>query len=338
MPTREYICKTCGCTFLKSDKSSHANFYCSLDCRDGKPNPIPPKICPVCKKQFRSCEKRRKYCSRECFEKQRKAQVEKRICIVCKDKFDFRLNSQHSGQFCSWSCYIESKRTDIVECPNCRTEFKQQYSKQIFCNRQCYLEYNAADPSQPSPRQTKVICDHCGKKFLKWRYRIKSNKENYCSRECAARSLVTGKTMATKNCQVCNKTFETPTWHLENRKYAGKYCSRDCQAKAFSLKRRGSNNPMWRGGHEQDYGPEWPAARRKARRRDNYICRHCHKKPKKRYNLHVHHIIPFKEFGYIRGVNNNDEQANALQNLLCLCRPCHVRADAGKLAVQAIML
>ena len=95
-----------------------------------------------------------------------------------------------------------------------------------------------------------------------------------------------------------------------------------------------------------DYPPDWEWRKREVKERDKYTCQASKEKvgiPEcgktlREDKLHVHHIIPFKEFGYIRGVNNNDEQANALQNLLCLCRPCHVRADAGKLAVQAIML
>jgi DEAD/DEAH box helicase domain-containing protein len=42
----------------------------------------------------------------------------------------------------------------------------------------------------------------------------------------------------------------------------------------------------------------------------------------------VHHLRPFREFGYRRGVNDHDQLANAPENLLTLCRACHHRAEA----------
>jgi DEAD/DEAH box helicase domain-containing protein len=44
----------------------------------------------------------------------------------------------------------------------------------------------------------------------------------------------------------------------------------------------------------------------------------------------VHHIIPFRTFGYIPGVNENYRLANALENLLTLCAACHQRVEAQR--------
>jgi DEAD/DEAH box helicase domain-containing protein len=43
----------------------------------------------------------------------------------------------------------------------------------------------------------------------------------------------------------------------------------------------------------------------------------------------VHHIRPFREFGYRRGINDNDKIANAPENLLTLCRACHHRVETA---------
>ena len=43
----------------------------------------------------------------------------------------------------------------------------------------------------------------------------------------------------------------------------------------------------------------------------------------------MHHLRPFREFGYRRGVNDNDKVANAPENLLTLCRACHHRVETA---------
>ncbi len=79
-----------------------------------------------------------------------------------------------------------------------------------------------------------------------------------------------------------------------------------------------------------DYGPEWPEARAAARARDGYTCRQCGA-PERQGRAHdVHHLRPFREFGYVPGENRNDLQANALDNLITLCSTCHHRAEASR--------
>jgi DEAD/DEAH box helicase domain-containing protein len=98
-----------------------------------------------------------------------------------------------------------------------------------------------------------------------------------------------------------------------------------------------------------DYGPNWDEQRRAARARDGYRCRQCGRpEPTPSPTLphpgtardgggqgggrqhDVHHLIPFRSFGYVRGVNENYVQANALENLITLCRSCHLRTEQGR--------
>src|SRR5262249_21244468 len=44
----------------------------------------------------------------------------------------------------------------------------------------------------------------------------------------------------------------------------------------------------------------------------------------------VHHLVPFRSFGYVPGVNENYKLANELNNLVTLCRPCHRRVKAAR--------
>ena len=89
-----------------------------------------------------------------------------------------------------------------------------------------------------------------------------------------------------------------------------------------------------------DYGPNWPEMRNLARARDGYRCQQCGAaelpSPETGEGQgggrqhDVHHIRPFREFGYLPGVNDNYLQANALDNLLTLCRACHHRAETAR--------
>ncbi len=79
-----------------------------------------------------------------------------------------------------------------------------------------------------------------------------------------------------------------------------------------------------------DYGPSWDKAREAARARDGYRCRSCGASEREGRQHDVHHLRPFREFGYVRGVNDNDQIANALDNLITLCPTCHHRAETAR--------
>jgi DEAD/DEAH box helicase domain-containing protein len=80
----------------------------------------------------------------------------------------------------------------------------------------------------------------------------------------------------------------------------------------------------------QDYGPSWPKASEAARARDGFICRQCGA-PQKAGRAHdVHHLKPFRSFGYVPGENRGDRQANDLDNLVTLCPSCHQRAESAR--------
>ena len=75
---------------------------------------------------------------------------------------------------------------------------------------------------------------------------------------------------------------------------------------------------LW-SGDPNDYGPNWPAQRNRARARDHYRCRMCGA-PEQGREHDVHHQIPFRRF-------DSYQQANQLTNLITLCRSCHRRAE-----------
>jgi DEAD/DEAH box helicase domain-containing protein len=77
-----------------------------------------------------------------------------------------------------------------------------------------------------------------------------------------------------------------------------------------------------------DYGPSWPKARLAARERDAFRCARCGAPERLRREHDVHHLVPFRSFGYVPGRNDHHLRANALENLVTLCAACHQRLEA----------
>jgi DEAD/DEAH box helicase domain-containing protein len=86
-----------------------------------------------------------------------------------------------------------------------------------------------------------------------------------------------------------------------------------------------------------DYGPHWEAQRHAARARDGFRCTQCNVlEPVGGPQHHVHHIRPFREFGYVRGQNNNDEMAHELENLITVCSSCHRMIETALRTASAL--
>ena len=69
------------------------------------------------------------------------------------------------------------------------------------------------------------------------------------------------------------------------------------------------------------YGPAWPQIRQRVRLRDGFACRSCGA-PEEQSVHDVHHVRPFRSF-------SDPAEANRLENLVTLCKPCHRRAEAA---------
>ncbi len=78
-----------------------------------------------------------------------------------------------------------------------------------------------------------------------------------------------------------------------------------------------------------DYGPNWQEQRQKVRQRDGCRCTQCGAKEPPDREHDVHHLRPFRTFGYVRGINEFYLQANVLSNLTLVCRNCHRRLESG---------
>lgn len=112
-------------------------------------------------------------------------------------------------------------------------------------------------------------------------------------------------------CDSCGASFRKyPSNVNEN---GGNYCDHDCHPGS----RPGRKNPNWKGGHKLYYGENWLEQRQKALERDGYTCQSCgHNPGDGQRDLDVHHIRPLRTF-------DKPDDANALDNLVSLCRSCH---------------
>lgn len=117
-------------------------------------------------------------------------------------------------------------------------------------------------------------------------------------------------------CTNCGTIFEQKPWLVrQNKTKTGfKFCSQKCKGEYM----RGENNPLYVGGEMTYRGRNWKDQRAKAIKRDNGKCQDCKKKMGD--SIPVHHIRPFREFASV-------EEANHLENLICLCQSCHMKRE-----------
>lgn len=159
-------------------------------------------------------------------------------------------------------------------------------------------------------------CVRCGEM-----YKPSDHRQEYCGKGCWGEAM---KKRVPLECEVCGSVFEVPECNASRRVC----CSYDC----LSIFQSGENSPRWKGGHSSYYGPSWRKQRQKARERDDGECQVCGRSD----DVHVHHIRPFRKFGV-----EKHEEANQLDNLVCLCPEHHVqwegiplRPDTGDLATD----
>jgi DEAD/DEAH box helicase domain-containing protein len=85
---------------------------------------------------------------------------------------------------------------------------------------------------------------------------------------------------------------------------------------------------LWRDS-VNDYGPNWAEQRQRVRVRDGYRCTQCGLPEAPGRQHDVHHLVPFRTFGYVPGLNDRYLEANRLSNLALVCRSCHLRLESG---------
>jgi len=215
-----------------------------------------------------------------------------------------------------------------------------------FCSRVCKGRWGAqhvtgAQSATWKGGRENRLCVVCGKSFRIYASQCKAYNRRCCSLTCMGKwrtQYLSGEQSPLwdrlhRICEQCGKTFEAIPGQVQRGR--GRFCNRACRSQWQSQNWTDKHNSNWKGGHSTYYGPNWGTRKREIRRRDKYICQHCGKRQSsRRRSFEVHHIKPFREFGYVYGENEHYLQANDPVNLITLCRPCHMLAEHGKIAIQ----
>jgi 5-methylcytosine-specific restriction endonuclease McrA len=148
-----------------------------------------------------------------------------------------------------------------------------------------------------------MICARCESE-------LPPHARKLCSKQCKDESQ---RRPGSYECLACAKTVSTNRSDALTRKYCSHECYRLHYNSMFFI---GSQNGNWRGGRALSYGARWKRIKEQIRARDRF-CQSCGKSPEQNGRaLDVHHVHPFRFSG-----------DNSPENLVTLCRSCHMRAD-----------
>lgn len=151
-------------------------------------------------------------------------------------------------------------------------------------------------------------CPSCGIEFRPRQFSTK-----YCSRVCYA----VGKRYLgqkppprglrlTRICVVCSTSFTRIAHYV--RRAGGRFCSRSCRQQV------GPKNPRYRSPEYRSW--QWRRVSQQAWERDGHSCRKCGKALSCRMLAAAHHVVPRDQY-------DRPSQADILENIRTLCRPCH---------------
>jgi len=246
--------------------------------------------------------------------------IESFDCPTCGDSFSTQAGvKQHH-----YALHGESIAGVDIECDWCGTITTKRPSHvneygQNFCSNEC----NGKWASENLENKTGVNCDYCGDEFQIHPFRLEQSELHFCpDSECYgnwqsenavsenARHWEGGQESVV--CEMCEDSFSVRPYRSDS----ARFCSRQC-ADEFKTTITGELHPLWIADKQRDYGEKWEYVRSKARDRDNYTCQGCGvNESTMGRELDVHHIQPLRKFESL-------ENANRLQNLICLCMSCH---------------
>lgn len=275
-------------------------------------------------------------------------------CYNCGDELE-RTNyqlKQSERYFCGPNCQGEwrsENRTGednwawkggkvTISCKQCNESFKvipALEDKRQFCSKDCKNEWqseNICGENHHNYKRVELTCKNCGEIFKIKPYLSEDRK--FCSTECRDKWQSENIDFSGDNnpmwnggkieveCEVCGDIVKVDPSKAKDRRF----CSRKCMAES----RKGENSFFWRGGHKRYYGPNWKEQRRKTLERDDYTCQRCGKHNakymiEKGKELTVHHKIPVSEFK--KKENVNYDKMNDLDNLITLCKKCHMKIE-----------
>jgi hypothetical protein len=216
-------------------------------------------------------------------------------CLTCGKKF-IVIPSRANAKYCSYECYNKNKlnKQIIKTCPVCGKEFKVipanlKKGNGKYCSKICMGMAHKGKHKSNYKGGITCICKQCGKHFQKQPNQVKKGHGKFCSKKCYGESIQGINNKFYKQgkikriCKTCGKEF-TVAFSVVKRGN-GVYCSRACQV--------GEGTPMWKGG--LSYYPYCPKFNEQLKERVRTFfgrkCVLCHKTEKELgRKLDVHHV------------------------------------------------
>ena len=215
-----------------------------------------------------------------------------------------------------YSCRYKKQNFKLI-CKECGKKFNSKKKETMFCSKECLDKYKYSNDRQ----STKCSC--CGKVLIVTNYKIKNNKEIFCSRKCYGewrKTHCTGENNVSFNsiiikCDCCGKEFLTCPSKTKHGKHH--FCSISCKGKWQSINLVGENGC--------NYKPNLTDEDRQDRRlikgytkfinqvlkRDDYTCQ---LSGQKGGNLVVHHL---------NGYNWDKEHRTDINNGITITEEVH---------------
>ena len=217
-------------------------------------------------------------------------EVSRPVCEHCGNDFYDDAGLRH---------HICTQHPEVCDhsCPSC---------DRVFLTKRAMRCHHSQSHGE-SLRGVVFECHVCGVTDTKEPHHYNEDSPNYCSHDCMSEHL---SEKVVVQCEVCGETEERSPSAVKEENY----CSQSC----YYEDNTGENNPNYKWGKNREYGETWWRQRRKARKRDDLECQICGRgeseigrKPD------VHHIIPIRKF-------DDPDDANELDNLICLCPEHHL--------------
>lgn len=231
------------------------------------------------------------------------------------------------------------------ECARCGDRFYSEEERK-YCTESCLeasISYEeASNPNYRGGKET-TDCEICGEEF---EYYPSEKPGRFCP-DCVETEdwheppSLTGPEnphyrggKIELECDVCDAEFER---YPSNVGDGAILCSNECRAEWLSEAFTGEGHPNWKGGGNEDYGPEWARVRAQALERDDHRCVVCRTtKHELGRNPDVHHVVPVRRFVESPVLTKTD--AHTLDNLVSLCAGCHRRAEFDGISAEWLRL
>lgn len=217
-------------------------------------------------------------------------------------------------------------------CADCEEEFYDPKARRTYCE-ECYTGAGEQNGNWKDAKE-RADCRTCGETFEYY----PSDKDGVFCPECVEQAdeflgtpsyELADITRVQCTCAQCNEPFMLLESTLNRDERSGRFCSHECKSAWMSENWNGENHHQWLPG-ETDYSGRWWEVRRLALERDNHCCQSCgtgvedlNREPD------VHHITPVRAF-------DDSQDAHTLDNVVCLCRECHAKVEAGSLPCPPI--